>query len=107
MDVLIRNVSPVAVKRIDQIAKEKGVSREEFLREQLEVISVVDLLQEQKEKINFEFDKLNEQLNMLVETLLRNEKNYIRMLELFSIMTGIDLFELEEFYDGGNIKWTF
>lgn len=107
MDVLIRNVSPVAVKRIDQIAKEKGVSREEFLREQLEVISVVDLLQEQKEKINFEFNKLNEQLNMLVETLLRNEKNYIRMLELFSIMTGIDLFELEEFYDGGNIKWTF
>lgn len=107
MNVLIRNVSPVAVKRIDQIAKEKGVSREEFLREQLEVISVVDLLQEQKEKINFEFDKLNEQLNMLVETLLRNEKNYIRMLELFSIMTGIDLFELEEFYDGGNIKWTF
>lgn len=107
MDVLIRNVSPVAVKRIDQIAKEKGVSREEFLREQLEVISVVDLLQEQKEKINFEFDKLNEQLDMLVETLLRNEKNYIRMLELFSIMTGIDLFELEEFYDGGDIKWTF
>lgn len=107
MDVLIRNVSPVAVKRIDQIAKEKGVSREEFLREQLEVISVVDLLEEQKEKINFEFDKLNEQLDMLVETLLRNEKNYIRMLELFSIMTGIDLFELEEFYDGGDIKWTF
>ena len=107
MDVLIRNVSPVAVKKIDQIAKEKGVSREEFLREQLEVISVVDLLQEQKEKINFEFDKLNEQLDMLVETLLRNEKNYIRILELFSIMTGIDLFELEEFYDGGDIKWTF
>lgn len=107
MDVLIRNVNPVAVKRIDQIAKEKGVSREEFLREQLEVISVVDLLEEQKEKINFEFDKLNEQLDMLVETLLRNEKNYIRMLELFSIMTGIDLFELEEFYDGGDIKWTF
>ncbi|MBC6973528.1 hypothetical protein H9I32_14515 [Bacillus sp. Xin] len=39
MEVRIRNMNPVAVKRIDEIAKTKGLSRDKFLRGQLETLA--------------------------------------------------------------------
>ncbi|AWG44243.1 hypothetical protein BEH_24955 (plasmid) [Priestia filamentosa] len=39
MDILLRNVDPVAVKKIDELAKEKGISRQEFLRGQIEMMA--------------------------------------------------------------------
>lgn len=35
-DILIRNVSEAAIERIDQLAGELGISRNEYLRRQLE-----------------------------------------------------------------------
>ncbi|SFQ85791.1 hypothetical protein [Priestia endophytica] len=34
MEIKVRNVDPVAVKKIDELAKEKGISRQEFLKGQ-------------------------------------------------------------------------
>ncbi|MEK4503803.1 hypothetical protein [Bacillus sp. FSL R12-0069] len=39
MEVRVRNMNPVAVKRIDEIAKAKGLSRDKFLRGQLETLA--------------------------------------------------------------------
>ncbi|MDC2867798.1 hypothetical protein [Bacillus sp. BP-3] len=39
MEVRIRNMNPVAVKRIDEIAKAKGLSRDKFLKGQLETLA--------------------------------------------------------------------
>lgn len=36
MEVRVRNVDPFAVKKIDELAKQKGLSRQEFLRRHLE-----------------------------------------------------------------------
>lgn len=36
MDVLIRNVDPIAIKKLDESAKKKGISRQEFLKAILE-----------------------------------------------------------------------
>ncbi|MGP0690217.1 hypothetical protein ACW5UC_27105 [Priestia aryabhattai] len=38
MDIIIRNVSATAIKRIDEMAKEKKISRQEFLKGQLETL---------------------------------------------------------------------
>lgn len=35
MDVVIRNVEPRAIQKIEELAKEQGVSREQFLRERI------------------------------------------------------------------------
>lgn len=37
MNIVIRDVNPIVVKKLDRLAKENGLSREEFLRNQLEV----------------------------------------------------------------------
>ncbi|MEI4623515.1 hypothetical protein KFD70_25030 [Bacillus pfraonensis] len=39
MEVRVRNMNPVAVKRIDEIAKAKGLSRDKFLKGQLETLA--------------------------------------------------------------------
>ncbi|MHC5534664.1 hypothetical protein [Priestia megaterium] len=36
MEIKIRNVDPVAIKKIDEIAKRKNISRQEFLKGQIE-----------------------------------------------------------------------
>ncbi|OQR53284.1 hypothetical protein [Bacillus sp. CDB3] len=39
MEIRVRNMNPVAVKRIDEIAKTKGLSRDKFLQGQLETLA--------------------------------------------------------------------
>ncbi|MEB2278099.1 hypothetical protein LAV82_29335 [Bacillus sp. ILBB4] len=35
MDMFLRNIDPVAVKKIDELAKEKRISGQEFLKSRL------------------------------------------------------------------------
>ncbi len=39
MEIKVRNVDPVVVKKIDEMAKEKGISRQEFLKIQIETLA--------------------------------------------------------------------
>ncbi|WP_394555703.1 hypothetical protein C1N61_31145 (plasmid) [Priestia aryabhattai] len=38
MEIKVRNVCPVAVSKVDRLAKEKGLSRQAFLKEQIETM---------------------------------------------------------------------
>lgn len=50
MDIKIRNLDPIIVKKIDEIAKMSGQSRQEFLKNNIETLSVVEELEKQSEK---------------------------------------------------------
>lgn len=39
MEIKVRDVDAVAVKKIDEIAKKKGMSRQEFLKRQIESLA--------------------------------------------------------------------
>lgn len=43
MDIKIRNVDPMAIKKIDEWAIEKGLSRQQYLKEHLETFAVNDI----------------------------------------------------------------
>ena len=96
MDVLIRNVDPKIIKEIDSLARRKRISRNEFLKEQLEVISVIDLIVEKQKLV----DKATRNVNgMLMENsnqLDKMEKNYEKMVHLISLATEIDLDVMNE-----------
>ncbi|WP_176585761.1 hypothetical protein [Priestia megaterium] len=47
MDILLRDIDPTALKKIDEIAKEKKIFRQEFLKGQVETL---DVFQEQKDR---------------------------------------------------------
>lgn len=40
MDVCIRKVDPVAIKKIDELAKRKGISRNEYLKKHIEQMAI-------------------------------------------------------------------
>lgn len=44
MDIILRNIDPVAMKKIDEMAKRKSISRQEFLK------SIVEKLAYEKEQ---------------------------------------------------------
>lgn len=39
VEIRIREVDPIAVKKIDEIAKGKGLSRQKFLKDQIEMLA--------------------------------------------------------------------
>jgi hypothetical protein len=42
MDIFLRNIDPVAMQKVDALAKENGMSRQQFLKEQFEVLAFFD-----------------------------------------------------------------
>ncbi|MEK5500995.1 hypothetical protein [Bacillus sp. FSL M8-0168] len=86
MDVLIRNIDPAVVKKIDELVKKLGLkSRQEFLKIYLTNLSVVDEmknLQSQFEKLQKQtLSVLNEntrvmnRMNNIIETIINEDDN--------------------------------
>lgn len=50
MDILLRNIDPGAVKRIDELAKKKKLSRNQYLKNYIETLSVLEELKKQEER---------------------------------------------------------
>lgn len=67
MDLIIRDVDPMVVKKIDELAKKNGKSREAFLRKKLEQMSALTITEE----IN---DKYSEIVSLTVSVIKENTK---------------------------------
>jgi len=58
MELKVRGLSVEAVSKIDRLAKEKGVSRNEYLKEHLETLSTVDRLSDFESKYTILLERL-------------------------------------------------
>lgn len=63
MEVKIRNLDVKTVQRIDEIAKQKGLSRQQFLKNYVETLSVLDTIKNNEDKY---IDLVN-QLSFLIK----------------------------------------
>ncbi|MGV6979381.1 hypothetical protein [Bacillus toyonensis] len=75
MEIRIREVDPIAVKKIDEIAKRKGLSRQKFLKDQIEMLA---FFQQQNKR------------EMELENLI--EKNIHMMSDCYSAMEKMNVF---------------
>ncbi|PGM70954.1 hypothetical protein CN957_31360 [Bacillus cereus] len=75
MNLKIRDIDPVALKKIDEIAKRKGVSRQKFLKAQIEMLA---FFQQQNKR------------EMELENLI--EKNIYMMSDCYSAMEKMNEF---------------
>ncbi|MES5930212.1 hypothetical protein QCI77_30450 [Bacillus cereus group sp. MG9] len=75
MEIRIREVDPIAVKKIDEIAKRKGLSRQKFLKDQIEMLA---FFQQQNKR------------EMELENLI--EKNIHMMSDCYSAMEKMNEF---------------
>lgn len=62
MEVKIRGVSPVAIKKIDDLAKKKKISRNSFLKTAIENFSLIQELEEMDLKFANTVEKISEVL---------------------------------------------
>lgn len=99
VEVRVRNVSPVLVGKLDSKAREKGLSREEFLREQLEVIAYMDVLSEHRKSVNQSLGEVANSFEDVSDKLAMMEEKYEKLVYLISFVTEIDLHDMELFID--------
>ena len=78
MDIKVRNVDPVAIKKIDELAKEKGISRNEYLKKYISQIAAMKEMKEVENKysnlVNAVVDRLEQANDVIRENsmLLEN-----------------------------------
>ena len=63
MEIKIRNLDVITIQRIDEVAKEKGLSRQQFLKNYIETLSVIDIIKDSETKY---IDLVN-QLSFLIK----------------------------------------
>ncbi len=84
MDILIRKVPTNVVALIDEKAKKSGVSREEFLREQLLLISLDDEIKKIQDREAMMMNKLSKIIDLntkVISTFMK--ENCISYEEVF------------------------
>lgn len=63
-DILVRDLSIEVVTRLDSLAKEKGISRNEFLKENLEKQSVLNEMKKFEDDYKLTVDKILKVINI-------------------------------------------
>lgn len=79
MEIKIRNLDPSTVKKIDMLAKRKGISRQEYLKNHLESFAVNDLHSDI-------IDRYEKQLEVNTMLLEKNAEKMDEMISLFAEM---------------------
>lgn len=90
MEIKVRNIDPVAVKKIDELARSKKLSRNEFLKIYLEKLSVLDNLNENERRFEASLSDVRKVLGYVV-----NEINAMKLL--ITHTTGISVDELKRY----------
>lgn len=84
MDILIRKVQVNVVALIDEKAKKRGISREEFLREQLSLISLDDEIKKVQDRELIMMNKLSKIIDLNTKVISKFMKeNCISYEEIF------------------------
>lgn len=86
-DIIIRNLEPVVLQKIDELAKKKKISREEYLRRYLTKVSELEDVVQLDEKYSNLISALSErmeQANDVIEIntmFLQRMEDYLRNLQ--------------------------
>lgn len=81
MEIKVRNVDVAAVKKIDELAKQKGMSRNQFLKLYVENLALVSVHQEERLRLEefthaslIALEKMNDQLNRIEQNTNKVKK---------------------------------
>ncbi|HEK9103496.1 TPA: hypothetical protein SUB30_004980 [Bacillus pseudomycoides] len=85
MEIRIREVDPSAVKKIDEMAKRKGLSRQKFLKGQIEMIAffqqqnkremeLENLIQKNIHVMNDCYNEM-QRMNAFIQMMMRDDEN--------------------------------
>ncbi|PPA68429.1 hypothetical protein [Jeotgalibacillus proteolyticus] len=71
MEILIRNVDPIAIKKLDEIAKKKNISRQLFLKAIIEKAAYEQIQSEKENRLEIIIERniiaMEKMTNLIVE----------------------------------------
>lgn len=77
LDINIRNVEPAAVKKLDELAKRKSISRSEYIRELLNTMAYIEMN-------NKLFDRMEKQIetnNALMDATIHKVDELVQVMK--------------------------
>jgi hypothetical protein len=81
MDIILRNIDPVAVKKIEEMAKKKSISRQEFLKAAVEKIAYEPEQNERELQLELVIKKNNQIMSNAIQTIERFENLLLELTE--------------------------
>ncbi|WP_374187712.1 hypothetical protein ACEPPU_29950 (plasmid) [Priestia aryabhattai] len=80
MEIRVRNMCPVAVSKLDRLAKEKGLSRQAFLKEQIETLSIMKEVEKQEQAIDDLYDRTIEVMEKCSDAMTNMDRTFNKLL---------------------------
>lgn len=81
MEILLRNIDPTAIKSIDEMAKKKSISRQEFLKAAVEKIAYEPERTEREMQLEMVIKKNNQIMEEVTKTISRFENLLVELTE--------------------------
>lgn len=86
MNISIRNIDPVAIKKIDELAKKKGISRNEYLKMYIQQIAIIKDINEMDNKYSNLVDAITDRLKQANDVIHENNMMMERMIDKLSVI---------------------
>lgn len=99
MEIKIRNIDVVAVKKIDELAKAKKMSRNEFLKIQIEKFAMFDVYKEERNRFEDSLQMVAEVLAKTMKMIQEQQEEIQKMKTIFMMVMDIDEEEMNTFID--------
>lgn len=81
MEILLRNIDPAAIKVIDEMAKKKSISRQEFLKAAVEKIAYEPIQTEREIQLELVIKKNTQIMKEVTQTIGRFENLLVELTE--------------------------
>ncbi|MED4132567.1 hypothetical protein P4668_09250 [Priestia megaterium] len=79
MEIKVRNVCPVAVSKVDRLAKEKGLSRQAFLKEQIETLSIMEEVKKREQAIDDLYDRTIDTMQRCSDAMTNMDRTFNKL----------------------------
>lgn len=97
VEIKVRNIDVVTVKKIDELAKSKGMSRNAYLKNQIEKLAWVDVLQEERNRFEETLQMVAEILGRLIKMTQEQHDEIMKLKTIFMMIMDIDEDEVDSF----------
>lgn len=104
MGIKIRNLDVTTVKKIDELAKAKKMSRNEFLKIQIENLALLDVTKDERNRFEDSLQMVTEVLIKMMGMIQEQQKEFLNMKAMFILVMDIDEDEMEELLMTFNVK---
>ncbi len=86
MNISLRNIDPVAIRKIDELAKKKGISRNEYLKMYIQQIAIIKDINEMDNKYSNLVDAITDRLEQANDVIHENNVMMERMIDKLSVI---------------------